>query len=342
MLVGILLYVFENAGPFICIESFYNPHLTPQRTGLVVLVVLCCICGENAHFPFHTWQPDTYEQSPTATTMILKWCHGEDGCFWHYPLVDTRFPVASWAWGDTVSILCVTGMIYASLLAMRQDDLKRLIAYSSIAHIGLMCLAIFANSQSGMQGVMIQMFNHGINIIGLWIVVELIERQFGTRKMSELGGVAQKSPVLAIMLVIVSLANVALPLTNAFIGEFLCLMVYSLPLFKIQYRFCCTAASGDNYSFGGLYFEMIQKVLFGNTRCIRQTGQDLNVNEKFALSIIVVSILVIGVYPKPFMELTQGMCRYDTIKHNYQTSLGEEYNYEPNFNFCSLGRGNDV
>ena len=112
-------------------------------------------------------------------------------------------------------------MIYASLIAIRQDDLKRLVAYSSIAHIGLMVLAIFSETTIGMQGVMIQMFNHGINIIGLWIVVELIERQFGTRKISELGGLAQKAPVMAILFVIIALANIALPLTNAFVGEFL-------------------------------------------------------------------------------------------------------------------------
>src|SRR5205085_4570240 len=115
----------------------------------------------------------------------------------------------------------VTGMIYASLIAIQQDDLKRLVAYSSIAHMGLMCATLFAETQSGMQSVMIQMFNHGINIIGLWIVVELIERQFKTRKMSELGGLAQKAPALSVLFVIVALANVALPLTNGFVGEFL-------------------------------------------------------------------------------------------------------------------------
>ncbi len=124
-------------------------------------------------------------------------------------------------WGDTVTTMAMIGIIYASLIAIRQDDLKRLVAYSSIAHIGLMCAAVFAENVSGMQGVMIQMFNHGINIIGLWIVVELTERQFGTRKISELGGLAQKAPALTILLVIVALANIALPLTNAFAGEFL-------------------------------------------------------------------------------------------------------------------------
>ncbi len=106
-----------------------------------------------------------------------------------------------------------------------------------------MCLAIFATDNMGMQGVMIQMFSHGVNIIGLWIVVELIERQFHTRKMSELGGIAQKAPVLAIMLVIIALANVALPLTNAFVGEFLIFTgVYNSNVSKFNIVFTVAAA----------------------------------------------------------------------------------------------------
>src|SRR5688500_13356248 len=172
-------------------------------------------------FPFHTWQPDTYEQSPTAATMVLSGIMVKMGVFGVIRWVLPVLPIASYAWGDVVMGLAVTGIIYASILAIQQNDLKRLIAYSSIAHVGLMAAAIFAEQKTGLQGVMMQMFNHGINIIGLWIVVELIERQFGTRKLSELGGIAAKAPALAILLMIMALANISLPLTNAFVGEFL-------------------------------------------------------------------------------------------------------------------------
>jgi NADH-quinone oxidoreductase subunit M len=311
MLVGILYAYSKTPDHSFALTSFYNLHLSNNEQAWLFWLFFVAFAVKMPIFPFHTWQPDTYEQSPTATTMILSGVMVKMGVFalirWLIPVL----PIASWAWGDTVSILCVTGMIYASLLAMRQDDLKRLIAYSSIAHIGLMCLAIFANSQSGMQGVIIQMFNHGINIIGLWIVVELIERQFGTRKMSELGGVAQKAPVLAIMLVVVSLANVALPLTNAFIGEFLMFNgVFTSTVSKFNVVFAVLALVTIILS--AVYtLTMIQKVLFGNTNAQTSNGRDINGNEKLALSIIVVLILVIGVYPKPFMELTQGTV--DTI-----------------------------
>jgi NADH-quinone oxidoreductase subunit M len=305
MLVGIIYVYSKTPDQSFALNSFYNAGLEPSSQQWIFWLFFVAFAIKMPIFPFHTWQPDTYEQSPTATTMILSGVMVKMGVFavirWLVPIV----PVASWAWGDTVSILCVTGMIYASLIAMRQDDIKRLIAYSSIAHIGLMCLAIFATNNTGMQGVMIQMFNHGINIIGLWIVVELIERQYGTRKMSELGGIAQTSPVLAIMLVVVALANIALPLTNGFIGEFLMFNgVFNSGVSKYNYVFAALAVVTVILS--AVYtLNMIQKIFFGNTSNLTVNGKDIVLNEKLVLSIVVILILVIGVYPKPMLELTQ-------------------------------------
>ena len=165
-------------------------------------------------FPLHTWQPDTYEQAPYSTVMVLSGIMVKMGVFamirWLLPV----FPSAVARFDHIVMTLCVIGIIYASCIAWLQNDLKRFVAWSSIAHIGLMGAAIFSRNSSGLQGVILEMFNHGINIIGMWIVVDLIERKFHTRKISELGGLAQRAPGLAILLVIVALANVALPLTN--------------------------------------------------------------------------------------------------------------------------------
>ena len=215
-------------------------------------------------------------------------------------------PLATWANGDTIGTMCVIGILYASFVAMQQDDLKRFVAYSSIAHMGLMSLAIFVTSNTGLHGVMIQMFNHGINILGLWIVVELIERQMGTRKMSELGGLAQKAPTLAIMLVIVALANVALPLTNAFIGEFMMFTgIFTSVASKYHYIFAVVAAISVILS--AVYtFNMIQKVFYGNTSALTANARDIRLNEKLILSVLVILIIVVGVYPQPFLDATQG------------------------------------
>jgi NADH-quinone oxidoreductase subunit M len=168
-----------------------------------------------------------------------------------------------------------------------------------------MCVAIFATTEAGIQGVMIQMFSHGINIIGLWIVVFLIEKQFKTRKISELGGIAGKAPVLTTMLVIITLANIALPLTNAFIGEFLMFSgIYSSKATGYNVVFTVTALITVILS--AVYMlNMVQKVFYGPTNALTEKAVDIRPGEKMVLAIIVVLILFAGVYPEPFFRLTQ-------------------------------------
>lgn len=197
MLVAII-YIYFQVNQSFAIESFYALKLPQQTEVWLFWLFFIAFAIKIPIFPFHTWQPDTYEQSPTAVTMVLSGLMVKMGVFGLIRWVVPVLPVGTYLWGDTVTLLAVIGMIYASLIAIQQDDLKRLVAYSSIAHMGLMCVAIFATTKSGMQGVMIQMFNHGINILGLWIVVNAIEQKLNTRKISELGGLAQKAPGLAI------------------------------------------------------------------------------------------------------------------------------------------------
>jgi len=215
---------------------------------------------------------------------------------WLLPMV----PQGVHAHSMFVVVLSVTGMIYASLIAIRQDDIKRLIAYSSIAHIGLMCAAIFVQNQIGLEGVMMQMFNHGINVIGLWIVADVIEQQLGTRKFSELGGLAQKAPVLAILLVVMALANIALPLTNAFVGEFL--------MFNGLFRFniWIGAIAGISIILAAVYtLNMIQKIFYGEMVEKTLAAKDISANTKWVLVILVIVVLVTGVYPQPVIDLTK-------------------------------------
>ncbi|MGE5106655.1 MAG: complex I subunit 4 family protein [Sphingobacteriales bacterium] len=300
MLIGILYLYILNPEKSFAMQSIYKMHLTNRAQDILFWMFFLAFAIKMPIFPFHSWQPDTYEQSPTATTMVLSGVMVKMGLFaivrWLLPV----FPHAAKGYDNIIIGLSVIGMIYASCIAIVQDDLKRLVAYSSIAHIGLMCAALFASNAIGAQGVMIQMFNHGINIIGLWIVVELIERQFGTRKMSELGGLAQKAPALAILLVVVALANVALPLTNAFVGEFL--MFSGLYQFNVWY----TVVAGFSIILAAIYtLNMIQKVFYGNTNVLTEVAKDINWNEKLVLGIVVILIFVMGVYPKPMIELTQ-------------------------------------
>ena len=305
MLIGLLYLYFLTPDRSFSIKSFYA--LAGDRTWnqtLVFWLLLAAFAVKMPIFPFHTWQPDTYEQSPNAVTMVLSGLMVKMGV---YGVIRWVLPVTSFAaysWGDVVSTLSVIGIIYASILAIQQNDLKRLIAYSSIAHIGIMALAIFAETQMAMQGVMMQMFNHGINIIGLWIVVELIERQFGTRKLSELGGIATKAPALATLLVILAFANISLPLTNAFVGEFMMFAGVFTSTYS-KYNVLFTVLALLSIILAAVYtLTMVQKVFFGAVNDRTAGAVDIHLNERLGLAFLVVVIFALGVYPQPLLNIT--------------------------------------
>jgi NADH-quinone oxidoreductase subunit M len=306
MLIGLIYLQSQTPDKSFDIDSFYKIVLAHKTQNWVFWVMFVAFAIKIPVFPFHSWQPDAYEQAPTPVTMVLSGIMVKMGLFaiirWLLPVL----PYSSFAYGEKMVIMwTIVGMIYASLLAWKQDDMKRLIAYSSIAHLGLMVIAIFSETELSMQGAMIQMFNHGINIIGLWIIVEILERKYGTRKLSELGGLAQKAPAMAILFVVVALANIALPLTNAFVGEFMMFTgIFTSPI--SEYEMFTVPAAGITIILGAVYtLRMIQKVIYGNTNELTETGTDIGYNEKLVLVIIVIMILVAGVYPKPLLDLTK-------------------------------------
>jgi len=322
MLIGILLLQSKTPDHSFAIQSFYNLQLDGATQTKLFWLFFVAFAIKMPIFPFHTWQPDTYEQSPTATTMVLSGVMVKMGLIgllrWLLPV----FPIASYSWGDVVMSLSIAGIIYASLIAIRQDDIKRLVAYSSIAHIGLMCAAVFSENSSSIQGVMIQMFNHGINIIGLWIIVEIIERRYGTRKMSELGGLAQKAPAMAIFFVIIALANIALPLTNAFAGEFL--MFNGILNVRSHYSIWFIVFAGLGIILAAIYtLNMIRKIFYGETNAITEKATDLRLNEKVALGIIVLLICWMGIYPQVLLNVTEEISQIITNKTDIQNFLGK-------------------
>jgi NADH-quinone oxidoreductase subunit M len=307
MLAGIIYIYFHTKDHSFALSAFQQAHhqITADAQAWLFWLLFIAFAVKMPVFPFHTWQPDTYEQAPTAVTMVLSGVMVKMGVFGVLRWLAPVLPMGTYMWGDTVSAMCIIGMLYASLVAMRQDDLKRMVAYSSIAHMGLICLAIFATTEAGLQGVMIQMFNHGINIIGLWIGVFLIEKQFKTRKISELGGLASKAPALTLLLVIITLANIALPLTNAFIGEFLMFSgIYSSR--ATSYNIVYVATAGLTIILSAVYMlNMVQRVFYGTTNALTVKGVDIRPNEKWVLVFIVLIILAVGVYPEPLFRLTQ-------------------------------------
>ncbi|MEO6674641.1 MAG: NADH-quinone oxidoreductase subunit M, partial [Ginsengibacter sp.] len=303
MLTGIIyVYLqtsFGTSGHSFSLLAFYSSGIAVKDQSWLFWLFFIAFAIKMPVFPFHTWQPDTYEQSPAAVTMVLSGIMVKMGVFAVIRWVLPVFPLAVLKFDNIVIGLSVTGMIYASCIAIVQNDLKRLVAYSSIAHIGLMCAAIFAQNTTGLQGVMIQMLNHGINIIGLWIVVDIIEKHTGIRKLSELGGLALHTPLLAIFFVIIALANIALPLTNAFVGEFA--MFSGLYEFNPWYA----AVAGLSIILAAVYtLNMVQKVFYGRDNIFTKVVSQVSAKQKIVLTIIVVFIFIFGIYPRPVFTLT--------------------------------------
>lgn len=309
LLIGIIYLYLQTPDQSFSYVSFLKLALSPKEQAWLFWLFFVAFAIKMPIFPFHTWQPDAYEQSPTPVTMVLSGIMVKMGLFAVIRWLVILMPSAVKQYDNIVIGLSVIGMLYASFIAIRQDDLKRLAAYSSIAHIGLMAASVFAGNNMAIQGMLIQMFNHGINIIGLWIVIYLIEQQTGVRKISELGGLAQKAPGLTILLVIVALANIALPLTNAFVGEFM--MFAGLYKFSPWYA----AAAGISIILAAVYtLNMIKNVFYGNVNAVTGNFTDIVFSQKFVLSLIVVMIFLIGVYPTPLFGLIKDSSEFIVSK----------------------------
>ncbi len=305
MLAGLIILSLQNPGlssySFESIKAA-GAALDPATQQWVFWLIFIAFAIKMPIFPFHTWQPDTYEQSPTPVTIILSALMVKMGLFavlrWLIPVL----PEGVAFWSDTVVILSIIGIVYASLLAIVQTDIKRLVAYSSIAHMGLMSAVAFSDTTVGTHGIMVQMFNHGINITGMWIIVSMIENRWGTRDMTKMGGMATAAPKMAIALVIISLANIALPLTNGFIGEFM--LFNGLFQSASPYHMIFMVVAGLGVILGAIYtLNMVQKVAYGETTEMI-SNKDITTNEYVGLAIVIVLIIFLGVYPKPLLDMT--------------------------------------
>jgi NADH-quinone oxidoreductase subunit M len=299
MLIGIIFMYMHTKDHSFSIASFKAASLTNMQQVTAFALFFIAFAIKMPIFPLHTWQPDAYDQAPTSVTMVLSAVMVKMGLYgilrWLMPL----FPAAFSAHTNIVMILSIIGVLYASFIAIRQDNIKKLIAYSSIAHIGLMSAALFANNAIGTQGVLIQLFSHGINVLGLWIIADVIEQQAGTKLLSEMGGLAKKQPTLAILLVAFSFANIALPLTNAFVGEFL--MFNSI----FQVNPWMAAAAGVSVVLAAIYtLNMVQKCAYGEVGTAIQK-MTTNKSAQAVLIVLIIIVFVTGVYPQPLFDLTK-------------------------------------
>jgi NADH-quinone oxidoreductase subunit M len=214
---------------------------------------------------------------------------------WMMPLA----PESAHTLVPTFMVLAVIGIVYASLIAVKQSDLKRLVAYSSIAHVGLIAAGIFAWNKAGLQGSLIQMLNHGINVVGLFFVVDLIERRLGTRSLAEMGGIAKSAPKFATLFMIIMLGAVAVPLTNGFPGEFLLLNGVW------HYNFWMGAVAGLTIIFGAVYMMRAYGLaMFGEPNSATEKFSDVDGREFLVLGVLAALVLVLGFFPGMILNLT--------------------------------------
>ena len=202
------------------------------------------------------------------------------------------------SWSNTAMTLSIIGIVYASLIALYQKDFKRLIAYSSIAHVGLISAGIFAMNTEGVTGGLIQMIAHGINVVGLFLIAEILLERTKTRDISALGGIRGVAPQFALLFLIILLGSVALPLTNGFVGEFLLLNGI------FQYNFWMAAAAGLTVILGAVYMlRSYQSIMLGQTNKLTEGFTDLDMNEKTVLIGVAILVILLGVYPKPLLDI---------------------------------------
>ncbi len=301
MLLGIIYLYLQTPGSF-DIDIFYQvgPSLSAKTQSIIFWALFIAFAIKMPIFPFHTWQPDTYTNSPTPGTMLLSGIMLKMGIYgvirWLLPVV----PVGFNEWNNLIVILSVIGIIYASVIALFQKDLKRMIAYVSIAHVGLIAAGIFSSTEEGLQGAIIQMLAHGVNVVGLFFILEIIYSRTNTLHIPSLGGIRGVAPGFSIFFIIILMSSVALPLTAGFIGEFL------LFVGLFNYNAILAGFAGLTIIFGAVYMlASYQKVMLGETREVTANFKDLFLSEKAVLIPIVIIIFIIGLYPNPLLKISE-------------------------------------
>ncbi len=277
-------------------------------------------------FPFHTWLPDAHTDAPTAGSVILAGVLLKMGTYGFIRFNLPMFPEATKHFVPMIMTLSIIAIIYGAMVCMVQPDMKRLIAYSSVSHMGFITLGMFALNAQGIQGSIIQMVNHGLSTGALFLIVGLIYDRRHTRLISELGGLSKQMPVYATLFAIIMLSSMGLPGLNGFIGEFLILV----GAFQVNYLWAAFAVSG--IVLGAAYMLWLyQRTMFGPLENPKNAAlQDLSPREMTTLVPIVIMCFWIGLYPSPFLRRMEASVNFILARiHNEQAVRPVEARPEP-------------
>ncbi len=302
MLFAILVLYFEyhsKTGVYTFdILKYHNMGLNPMLQFWMFLCFFIAFAIKVPVWPFHTWLPDAHVEAPTAGSVILAGILLKMGTYGFLRFSLPIFPDAAVSASWWISWIAIIGIIYGALVAMVQSDIKKLVAYSSVSHLGFVVLGTFAFTMHGIAGGLLQMINHGISTGGLFLIVGMLYERRHTREISEYGGITSVMPKFAMVFVIVTLSSIGLPLTNGFIGEFMIL----LGVFDANRIYAAIAAIG--IILGAVYMLwMFRRVMFGEvTNEKNKTLKDLSLREFIYMAPLLVAIFVLGVYPNPILD----------------------------------------
>lgn len=294
MLVA-FVYLYQKAGSFL-IRDLVQLSLSSAEQFWIFMAFFLAYAIKIPLIPFHTWQAKVYQKAPAVGTMLLSGIMLKMGLYSVIRWQLTIAPLAAKEYMNVFIGLGIAGVIYGSIVALRQKDLKKLLAYSSLAHVGLIAAGTYTLTLDGLRGAVLQMIAHGFVVVGLFFIAEIIFRRYETRKISEMGGIRAQSPKFTSMFMILVLASVALPSTFNFVGEFT--VLYSL--FQINIWFA--VLGGTTIILGAYYMlKMFQYVMLGETNT--KMFADVTFNEGLTLLIIIAVLFFFGMYPKPITDL---------------------------------------
>jgi len=314
MLIG-LIYVYTHSASF-ALTDLYNADLNASEQTVIFWFIFFAFAVKLPIFPFHSWQPDTYTYSPTQGSMLLSGIMLKMAVYGllRYLLPITPDPILGIS-GQIVMAMAIYGIVHGALIAIIQNDSKRLIAYSSLSHVGLMVAGIMASAIltmkgslmiEGGEGALVQAFAHGINVVGLFYCADILYKRFKTRDIRQMGGLAKVAPKFAVLFMVILLGSVALPLTNGFVGEFI--LIKSI----FDYNVLAAVVAGLTMIFSAVYlFRFYGKAMFGkgDERVLASLG-DLTDVEFSVMASLVVFVILLGIFPQPIIEMVQSSLKF--------------------------------
>ena len=297
MLVA-FIYLYQKSGSF-ALQDWYELPLSLQTQVLIFVAFFTAFAVKVPMWPVHTWLPDAHTEAPTGGSVVLAALTLKIGAYGFARFILPILPDASHYLADFIITLSLIAVVYIGLVALMQADMKRLIAYSSISHMGFVTLGLFLFNQLGAEGALLQMVSHGFVSAAMFLCVGVMYDRMHTRWIADYGGVVNTMPKFAAFMMLFAMANAGLPATSGFVGEFLVILA------AVQVNFWLAFLAATSLILGAAYtLWMYKRVIFGAVANAHVAAlKDLNRREFWLLAVVATAVLIMGVWPKPFIDV---------------------------------------